>query len=183
MTLVVLLGGARSGKSRLAQQLAAATGSPVTVVATATAGDREMADRIAAHRAERPPDWSTVEEPLDLSGALEAVSPRDTVIVDCLTLWVANLIEGDDGAAGVLELAVRTAAVAAGRPGTTIVVSNEVGLGVVPATELGRRYRDLLGEVNGAWAGLADRAWFLVAGKALPLAGAMEIARDLARDG
>jgi adenosyl cobinamide kinase/adenosyl cobinamide phosphate guanylyltransferase len=182
VTLVMLLGGARSGKSRLAQQLALAGSAPVTVVATATAGDAEMGQKIARHRAERPQEWSTVEEPLEVGAVLASVSDGDTVVVDCLTLWVANLFERGDAEPAVLDLAREASAVAAGRPGVTIAVSNEVGLGVVPATESGRRYRDGLGEVNRIWAARADRVWFTIAGRAFPLDAVEEIGRDLALD-
>jgi adenosyl cobinamide kinase/adenosyl cobinamide phosphate guanylyltransferase len=180
MTLVVLLGGARSGKSRLAQELAHDGGAEVTVIATATARDGEMAAKIAAHRAERPQAWSTVEEPLDLAGALTRAAPDGTVVVDCLTLWVSNLVDRGEEARFVLDLAREASAAAARRPGTTIAVSNEVGLGVVPATELGRRYRDVLGEVNRIWAARADRVWFTIAGLVLPLTGVEGVGRDLA---
>ena len=162
MTLTMLLGGARSGKSALAVRLAAETGRPVTFVATGEARDAEMAARIDAHRRERPAAWATVEEPLDLRGALERAPETDTVVVDCLSLWVANLLERG------LE-PDNIAAVAAGRAAPTIAVSNEVGLGVVPATELGRVFRDLLGRVNAAWVDASDRALFVVAGRALEL--------------
>jgi adenosylcobinamide kinase/adenosylcobinamide-phosphate guanylyltransferase len=163
MPLVTLLGGARSGKSALAIELAAGSGVPVTVIATGEAGDEEMAARIAAHRAERPPEWETVEEPVELRAAIEAVPGARTLIVDCLSLWVANLLERSR------EPDAGAAAAAAARPGLTIAVSNEVGLGVVPATPLGRAYRDVLGRVNTAWVGASDRAAFVVAGRALAL--------------
>jgi adenosyl cobinamide kinase/adenosyl cobinamide phosphate guanylyltransferase len=162
MTLTVLLGGARSGKSALAVRLAAESGRPVTFVATGEARDPEMTVRIDAHRRERPPGWTTVEQPIDLAGALARAPADDTVVVDCLSLWVANLLErglNDDDAL----------AVAAARDAPTIAVTNEVGLGIVPATELGRTYRDLLGRVNAAWVAAADRALFVVAGRALEL--------------
>lgn len=159
MTLVVYVGGARSGKSRLAVERAAAEGAPVVFVATGEAGDEEMAERIARHRAERPADWRTVEEPLDLERVLREAPVDATVIVDCLSLWVAN---GGGGAAAV------EAAVA--RPALTIAVTNEVGLGIVPANALARVYRDELGRVNAAWVAAADEAYFVVAGKRLRLA-------------
>jgi adenosyl cobinamide kinase/adenosyl cobinamide phosphate guanylyltransferase len=159
MTLVLYLGGARSGKSRLAVERAAAEGAPVTFIATGEAGDEEMAARIDAHRRERPPGWQTIEEPRDLARALALVPPDDTALVDCLSLWVANIEEPDDAAL----------ATAAARPGLTIAVSNEVGLGIVPANALARSYRDTLGRVNAAWAAAADEAWFVVAGKTLRL--------------
>ena len=164
MTLTVLIGGARSGKSALAVRLAAETGRPVTFVATGEARDAEMAERVAAHRAERPAEWSTVEEPVDLRGALERAPANDTVVVDCLSLWVANLLERG------LEPG-EAAAAAAARSAPTIAVTNEVGLGIVPMTELGRAYRDLLGRENAAWVAASDRALFVVAGRALELVG------------
>lgn len=167
--LTFLLGGARSGKSSLALELAERVGGPVTFIATATAGDDEMAARIEAHRAERPGTWTTVEEPIRLLDALEAA--EGTVVVDCLSLWVANLLE--DGATEIEEQAVAAAAGAAGR--RTIAVSNEVGLGVVPATPLGRRYRDVLGRVNAAWAEAAEVTLLVVAGRALPLSSPWEL--------
>ena len=165
MALVLLLGGARSGKSDRAVRLAAAQPAPVTLIATAQAGDAEMAARIDRHRAERPAPWATIEEPVDLSGALASVAPTDCVIVDDLTLWVSNLIDAGD----VEERGAEAARVAAGRPGLTVAVSNEVGMGIVPANELARRYRDALGRVNASWAFAAARADLLVAGRLLVL--------------
>jgi adenosyl cobinamide kinase/adenosyl cobinamide phosphate guanylyltransferase len=167
--LTVLLGGARSGKSRLALELAAASGLPVTFVATGEARDDEMAERIERHRAERPADWTTVEEPYALEEALASIDAGDTVVLDCLTLWAANALERDGGAEPVLEAARRAAGVAAARSGLTVAISNEVGLGIVPATELGRAYRDLLGSVNRLWADAAAEAHFVIAGRSLPL--------------
>jgi adenosylcobinamide kinase / adenosylcobinamide-phosphate guanylyltransferase len=162
MTLVVLLGGARSGKSSRAVKLAADAGAPVTFIATGEGRDEEMEARIEAHRRSRPAGWTTVEEPLDLRTALESAAADDTVVVDCLSLWVANLLEHarqpDD-----------LAPVAASRPGLTVAVSNEVGLGIVPVNELARRYRDVLGGVNAAWVAASHEAFFCVAGRAIPL--------------
>jgi adenosylcobinamide kinase / adenosylcobinamide-phosphate guanylyltransferase len=169
MALTLLLGGARSGKSTLAVKRALAHGRPVSFVATAEAGDDEMAARIARHRAEREPGWATVEEPLELAGALAAAPPRAFVIVDCLSLWIANLLlRGDDDAA-IERLAAQAAALAAARGAPTVAVSNEVGMGVVPVSESGRRYRDLLGRANATWAELADEALLVVAGRTLVL--------------
>jgi len=167
MPLTLLVGGARSGKSALAVRLAAATGSPVTFIATGTAGDADMAHRIERHREERPADWETIEEPADLAGALDRVHGGCCVVVDCLTLWVANVMDREDSV--VVQEAGRTAAAAAGRPGHTIVVSNDVGSGIVPADRRTRRYRDLLGRVNTAFAGPAADAYLVVAGRALRL--------------
>jgi adenosyl cobinamide kinase/adenosyl cobinamide phosphate guanylyltransferase len=165
MSVVFLLGGARSGKSQHAVRLAVETGLPVTFVATAEARDREMAERIAAHRRDRPANWTVVEEPVDLRAAIERADPGAALVVDCLSLWVANLLERGcevDAAAAVEAAGVRDA--------PTVVVSNEVGLGVVPISELGRRYRDVLGRVNAVWAEAADEAYLVVAGRLLRLA-------------
>ncbi|MCS6868812.1 cobyric acid synthase [Thermus sp.] len=160
--LVLLLGGARSGKSRQAQRLA---GPFATLIATAEARDGEMAERIARHRAERPPTWETLEEPLDLVGAL-ARAQHPVVVVDCLTLWVSNLLErGLDP----LAEAGRFLKAAQESGKRVILVSNEVGMGIVPANPLARRYRDLLGEVNRLAAEAAQEAYLLVAGRLLPL--------------
>jgi len=172
VALIVLLGGARSGKSRLAVELATAAGAPVTFVATAEARDAEMAERIWAHRAERPEGWVTVEEPYALADALAGVDPQHAVIVDCLSLWVANALGRDDDPETVLEATARAAAIAASRLPLTVAVSNEVGLGVVPATALGRAYRDLLGSVNRVWVEASADAALVVAGRALPLVDA-----------
>jgi adenosylcobinamide kinase/adenosylcobinamide-phosphate guanylyltransferase len=169
MALSVLLGGARSGKSRLAIDTAAAAGAPVTFIATGEAGDEEMAERIAAHRAERPDGWLTVEEPYALEAALRDADPAHTVVVDCLTLWVANMLERDGDAALVLDAGGGAAAAAATRPGLTLAISNEVGLGIVPATPLGREFRDLLGSVNRIWVDASAEASFVIAGRALVL--------------
>jgi adenosylcobinamide kinase/adenosylcobinamide-phosphate guanylyltransferase len=163
----VLLGGARSGKSALAVELGRRHGGGVTFVATSPPIDGDLSARIARHRAERPA-WPTIEEPLDIATALDAAGD-DLVLVDCLTLWVNNLIFRGDSDAEVEALSATTAAAAADRAAPTVVISNEVGLGVHPETDLGRRYRDLLGRVNQHWAGAADVALLLVAGRAIPL--------------
>ena len=167
MTLVLLIGGARSGKSRLALERAAQKARPVCFIATGQALDAEMTDRIERHRAERPAAWTTLEEPVELERALAGAPEDATAIVDCLSLWVANLFEAGWADAEVEAEAAGAACVAAGR--RTIAVSNEVGLGVVPATPLGRRYRDVLGRVNASWADAAADAYLVVAGRALRL--------------
>jgi len=169
VSLTFLLGGARSGKSTLATELASGSGGPVTLIATGEARDDEMAARIAAHRKERPQEWETVEEPLELQGALAAVPANAVVIVDCLSLWVANLIERGDEDRDIEASSERAATIARERSSSSIVVSNEVGLGVVPAAPLGRRYRDVLGRVNAQWAAVADEAVLVVAGRRLSL--------------
>jgi adenosylcobinamide kinase/adenosylcobinamide-phosphate guanylyltransferase len=177
VSLTFLLGGARSGKSSLAAEIAGRRGGPVTVVATGEAKDEEMAERIRRHRAERAADWTTVEEPGDLGKALSDVADDATVVVDCLSLWVANLLGRGDSDAAIEEAGSRVAAVAAARSALTVAVTNEVGLGIVPATPLGRRFRDLLGRVNAAWAAAADRVVFVVAGRPLRLDTTDELLR------
>ena len=163
-----VLGGARSGKSRfaLASQPPSAR---VTFVATAQAGDGDMAARIARHRAERPPHWRTIEEPYDLVPRLRAgCAEAEAVIVDCLTLWVSNLMLRGDADDWIVKQGDELAALLALRPADLTLVSNEVGEGVHPSTEDGRRFRDLLGTVNQRVAAAADRVVLMVAG--LPLA-------------
>jgi adenosylcobinamide kinase / adenosylcobinamide-phosphate guanylyltransferase len=169
MGLTLLLGGARSGKSALAVRLAERWGGPVTVVATLEPGDPEMAERIVRHRAARPAGWSTVEAPVELERALAGAAADACVVVDCLTLWVANLLERGLADDQIRGRAREAAALAAARGAPTVAVSNEVGAGIVPAAALARRYRDLLGEVNAAWAAAAETAVLLVAGRVLPL--------------
>lgn len=165
--LAVLLGGARSGKSALAVRWARAFDGPVAMLATAEALDDEMRERIVRHRAERPVHWTTVEQPRDVPEALAAVDPRTFVIVDCLTLWVANLLDRSD--AEVLAAADVLGRTARARPAPTVVVSNEVGWGIVPADAGSRRYRDLLGGVNRLLTAHATTAWLVVAGRVLAL--------------
>lgn len=165
--LTLVLGGVRAGKSRHAQRLAQA-GQRVLVVATAEAGDKEMAARIEAHRAERPNDWDTLEEPLDLATAVAPPLPRyDTVLLDCLTLWVSNLLlQGGEPQArpDTQAEAKRLLRLYEKGDASWIVVSNEVGLGVIPANELARAYADELGRVNQIFAEAADDVVLMVAG-------------------
>jgi adenosyl cobinamide kinase/adenosyl cobinamide phosphate guanylyltransferase len=167
MALTLLLGGARSGKSDLAVRIGRGWRQPVTFVATATPGDADMAARIERHRIERPASWGCIEEPIDLAAAL-AECEGNGAIVDCLTVWTANLLAGGSAAAALSE-AERVAALAAAREAPTVAVSNEVGLGVHPATVAGREFRDLLGRVNAIWAEAAAEAYFLLAGRTLAL--------------
>jgi adenosylcobinamide kinase / adenosylcobinamide-phosphate guanylyltransferase len=170
MPLTFLVGGARSGKSSLAVRLASDWEGPVVFLATAEAReDGELAARIARHRLERPAGWRTVEEPLDLIGELGRASDRAFLIVDCLTLWATNAVLAGWSDEDVERVAADAAAASAGRVSPTVVVSNEIGMGVVPATPLGRSFRDLLGRVNAVFAGHADRACLVVAGRTLEL--------------
>jgi adenosylcobinamide kinase/adenosylcobinamide-phosphate guanylyltransferase len=167
--MVLLLGGARSGKSAMALRLALASAAPVTYLATAESLDDEMSARIAAHRAERPADWSTLEATLELEAALAVPAADETIVLDCLTMWVSNLLGAGLEDEEVLRRADRAATLAARRSGSTIVVSNEVGWGIVPANPLARRYRDLLGRVNTSFAAVAERCLLVVAGRVLEL--------------
>ncbi|GAB6940632.1 cobyric acid synthase [Thermus brockianus] len=168
--LVLLLGGARSGKSRHAQRLA---GPQATLIATAEARDEEMADRIRRHRAERPPTWETLEEPLDLAGALGRAR-HPVVVVDCLTVWVSNLLERNLDPLAEVERFLKAVAESGKR---VIAISNEVGMGIVPANALARRYRDLLGGVNARLAEEAEAVYLLVAGQPLLLKGGEPVAQ------
>lgn len=169
MSLVLLIGGARAGKSALALELADGWRGDVVFIATAETRDDEMAARVAAHRAGRPAAWKTIEEPLDLRAALDSLDD-EYAIVDCITLWVANLLERGDSEDDILAEAEQVAGLASARQSPIVVVTNEVGLGVVPATPLGRAYRDVLGGVNRRLANRAQSAYLVVAGRALPLA-------------
>lgn len=164
---LLVLGGVRAGKSTFAVARARAIGGRVTFVATAEAGDPEMAARIARHRMERPAAWRTVEVPVALGSALVALEGKaDVVIVDCLNLWVSNLLHKrpELSDADLQDEAAALAAVVASPHFSLILVSNEVGWGVHPETELGRRFRDALGLVNQAVARAADEVVLMVAG-------------------
>ncbi len=160
-SLILLLGGARSGKSTYAEKLATALPAPWTYIATAQAYDGEMAERIALHRSRRGDGWQTVDAPLDLAEALRAVPEGRPVLVDCLTLWLSNhMLAGHDAEAVSAEL---EKALSVPR-GPWFVVSNEVGLGIVPDNPLGRRFRDAQGRLNQRVASIADRVLLMVAG-------------------
>ena len=161
----LVLGGARSGKSRYAVEQAAQSGGRVAFLATARELDGDMASRIARHRAERPARWTTLEEPQDIVAACRrAAAAHDLVIVDCVTVWVANLMERGDDDTAVLAAADDLAKLQREHLLSLLIVSNEVGEGVHPSTELGRRFRDLLGFVNQRLASAADRVTLMVAG-------------------
>lgn len=165
-TTTLILGGARSGKTTYALRAAEATGRDLVMIATAEALDGEMEDRIARHRAERGPAWRTLEAPLDLAGALAQVGPNDTVVVDCLTLWVSNLMHaGRDIDCEVTTLITALAGL------EIILVTNEVGLGIVPDNGLARRFRDVAGRLNQQMAAAADKVVFIAAGLPLALKG------------
>ncbi len=160
--ITLVLGGARSGKSKVGEALAAGLSSPVTYVATAVAADAEMAERVARHRARRPTSWSTVEvgQGEDLGAVLRQLS--GTALVDSLGAWLAGVSSfATDGE--------RLCADIVARPGDTVVVSDEVGLGVHPSSEMGRQFRDELGALNQLVAAAADEVLLVLAGRVLPL--------------
>jgi adenosylcobinamide kinase/adenosylcobinamide-phosphate guanylyltransferase len=164
---VLVLGGVRAGKSAFAVARARSHGGRVAFVATAEAGDEEMAARIARHRADRPPAWRTVEVPVALGSALTALEGEaDVVVVDCLNLWVANLLQKRPELtdSDLLAEAAQLEAAARRPRFSLILVSNEVGWGIHPETALGRRFRDALGLVNQAVARAADEVVLMVAG-------------------
>ena len=166
--LLLLTGGARSGKSRAAVEVARAGATDVTLVATAEPGDGEMAARIARHQAERPEGWTVVEAPVEVAHVVRSADPAAVLIIDCLSLWVANRLDCSDE--DILAAADDVIAAVADRRGLTIVVTNEVGSGIVPDNPVARRFRDLLGLVNQSFALAADRAHLCVAGRLLDLA-------------
>lgn len=168
--LILLLGGARSGKSSLACALAGDSREPVTFIATAEARDDEFARRIERHRRERPTEWAAIEAPIGVTAALSNVASKETAIVDCLTLWVANLLEQGRDEEDIVALASAFARQASTRPGLVVAVSNEVGSGIVPTHAGARHFRDVLGRVNAAVSLHADQAFLVVAGRALALA-------------
>lgn len=163
----LILGGVRSGKSRLAESLATRSGKPVTYIATAAAGDGEMRERIAAHRARRAPDWTVVEEPVRLGAALETHAVNGAfVLVDCLTLWLTNLLVANDETQFTRE---RDALVSLlpRLNGEIALVSNETGMGIMPLGELTRRFGDEAGRLHQELAQRCERVVLTVAG--LPL--------------
>jgi len=178
--LILVLGGARSGKSTFAQRLAQRSECSVAFIATATDSDEDMRDRIMLHRTARPPHWHTIEEPLKLAEALhQAADVADVILLDCITVWLSNWLfsQGDphdvetaavsshytEGALNAIEELLTTLATLDSSK-TLITITNEVGLGIVPAYALGRIYRDVLGLVNQRLAGAATRVYLMIAG-------------------
>jgi adenosylcobinamide kinase/adenosylcobinamide-phosphate guanylyltransferase len=165
MKSILITGGARSGKSRFAQKLAAEAGGKVLFVATAEAKDEAMRLRIETHRKSRPKGWKTLEAPLEISEIIgQNIGEAKVVVIDCITMLVSNILlqgRGEEGALKEIEALIKQMA---GREATFILVTNEVGLGIVPDNELGRRYRDCLGKVNQLLARHADEVYLMVAG-------------------
>ena len=166
MSSLFVLGGARSGKSRYAIAAQPSRGR-VTFIATARGVDEDMAVRIARHQAERPSHWTTVEEALDVPARLDDVPRTDAVVIDCITVWISNLMLRGDADEAILAAGDGLARRLAGCAFDVTLVSNEVGEGVHPPTEAGLRFRDLLGQVNQRLAAASDRVVLMVAG--LPL--------------
>jgi adenosylcobinamide kinase/adenosylcobinamide-phosphate guanylyltransferase len=178
--ITLVLGGVRSGKSRYVQTLAAGV-SPVAFVATArpSDSDEEMRLKIERHRAERPSEWRTIEEPLHIDRVLvQEGSNYQMLLVDCLTLYAANLLDAEHGNLTAIEERLRRVyAALRSAPCSVALVSNEVGSGIVPAFPEGRKYRDLLGEINQRVASAADNVLLMVAGLPLALKGNAEVRR------
>lgn len=161
--IILVTGGARSGKSALAERLVGQFAMPRIYIATATAGDEEMSRRIALHRERRGPDWQTVEESRDLPEALARTGGQGVRLVDCLTLWLAALSDRSDPGPEIARLCVTLD----GQSSPVILVTNELGMGIVPENALARRFRDAHGLMNQAVANIADEVWMSVSG--LPL--------------
>ena len=166
-SVTLLLGGARSGKSRRAQMIAESIGGELVYLATAQAFDDEMIDRINRHRADRGTRWRTAECPIDLPGVLAAEAKAGTVlIIDCLTLWASNLMLSDHDSDAATD---RLIAALAAAPCPVVIVSNEVGMGIVPDNALARRFRDIAGMLNQRVAAVASEVFLVVAGLPLKL--------------
>jgi adenosylcobinamide kinase/adenosylcobinamide-phosphate guanylyltransferase len=167
---VLVLGGARSGKTGFAERLAMRNGHKPVYLATASALDGEMRERVRTHQAQRAGRFKTVEEPIELADAIVTTAKsNDVILVDCLTLWITNLLEANkDVAAAVEDLAAVLAQVKAAR---VILVSNEVGLGIVPDNPLARSFRDIAGAAHQRLAEICDDVYFVIAGLPLTLKG------------
>ena len=168
----LILGGARSGKSRFAECLARSRGLGLVYVATAEAHDNEMAERVARHRADRGADWHTVEVPINVPATVAHVSRADTVVlVDCLTLWLSNLMLADHD---VVKATTDLLAALAAAAGPVLMVANEVGLGIVPENALARQFRDEAGRMNQCFAAHVPHVAFISAGLPMWLKGKLE---------
>jgi adenosylcobinamide kinase / adenosylcobinamide-phosphate guanylyltransferase len=165
-----VIGGARSGKSAFAERLVRATGRPRRYIATAEAWDDEMRDRVAAHRRDRGADWTTVEAPLDLESALGSARADEVVLVDCATLWLTNLMLADHDPGLQTDGLLRALS---SSPAPTVMVTNEVGWGIVPDNSLARRFRDAQGRLNQRLAAEAELVVGIMAGLPLVLKGSL----------
>ncbi|HJT37730.1 MAG TPA: bifunctional adenosylcobinamide kinase/adenosylcobinamide-phosphate guanylyltransferase [Actinomycetota bacterium] len=177
MTMTLIVGGARAGKSALALEIARKWGGPVTFVATAEARDEEMTERIARHRAERDDSWATLEEPIDLAASIATIPPDHLIVLDCLTLWASNVMDRDirDGEVRARQISLALAS----RAAPTLVITNEVGSGIVPDNAAARAYRDLLGALNSIFASDARDVLMVVAGRAISMKKPEEVIDDV----
>lgn len=168
--IIMVTGGARSGKSRFAEELAMSQGEPLLYVATAACGDREMHERIARHQERRGGAWQTIEEPMDLAGVLMGHDGWfKATLVDCVTLWLTNLLLEKEDKDAVLDEVRRTASILANLKSPVILVTNEVGMGIVPDNQLARIFRDIAGEANEILAKAADEVYVTFSGLPLKL--------------
>lgn len=166
--IIFITGGARSGKSRLAEKLAEGFGAPLGYLATGQPGDAEMESRIAKHQARRGLDWQTMEEPFDVAGVIKGHDGYfKAILLDCVTLWLTNMLLRDNDAIPALEQARKLSALFPELTTPLILVSNEVGMGIVPENKLARQFRDLAGEANEILAAAADEVYVMFSG--LPL--------------
>ena len=178
MSTTLIIGGARSGKSALALEIARKWGGPVTFIATAEARDEEMVERIAQHRSERDPAWTTLEAPIEVAEAISSIPPESLIILDCLTLWVSNLFDRAIERDG--EARARDAIAALARRATpSLVITNEVGSGIVPDNARARRYRDLLGTINSMFASDARNVLLVSAGRVVSMKKPEEVIDDV----
>jgi adenosyl cobinamide kinase/adenosyl cobinamide phosphate guanylyltransferase len=176
--VTLLIGGARSGKSGLALEIARRWQKAVTFIATAEARDEEMTKRIAQHQAERDPAWTTLEAPIEVAEAISNTPEENLIIVDCLTLWVSNLF--DRGIEGEAEARAHEASTAlGGRPSPSLVITNEVGSGIVPDNPAARAYRDLLGSINSIFAADSREVLLVAAGRVSPMKKPEEVIDDV----
>lgn len=181
--LIFVTGGTRSGKSAFAEEVTDALGSNVTYIATARAGDGEMMERIALHRQRRPDNWRTVEEPEQVRETIEYWGARsDVILLDCLTLFISNLMLNDEPDNLIVQAAEDIAAAAKAAKAHVVVVSNEVGLSLVPPNQLGRRYQEVVGRANQVLARAADEVYLVVAGMPLDLKEMGHKVRDRFRE-
>ena len=178
MSLIFITGGARSGKSTLAVELAKKSNGKVAFIATAQAGDDEMKKRILLHKQERPQGWSTIEEPANVAVAIDSAYECDTVIIDCITLLLSNLIcecDNLDETQWILDEIKKLVESAKRFNGTVIIISNEVGMGIVPENKLAREYRDLAGKANQIIASAADQVYVCFSGIPVLIKGTGDI--------
>jgi len=179
MASTLLIGGARSGKSALALDLGAKWGGPVTFVATAEARDEEMTARIAQHRETRDRAWTTLEEPIEIAEAISTVPDDCLIVLDCLTLWASNLLDRGLEAREGERRAREASSTSARRSAPVIVITNEVGSGIVPDNAAARTFRDLLGSINSIFASDARHVLFVSAGRVLSMQRPEEVFDDV----